>query len=91
MAYSEAKKKATIKYQKKTYDRIELKVKKGEKEKIKARAAELGISVNTYMIELIKKDLEEIWMYIVVSIQSVQIYGCIFVNNAYWYIVVSIL
>ena len=30
MAYSEAKKKATIKYQKKTYDRIELKVKKGE-------------------------------------------------------------
>ena len=38
MAYSEAKKKATIKYQKKTYDRIELKVKKGEKEKIKARA-----------------------------------------------------
>ena len=55
MAYSEAKKKATIKYQKKTYDRIELKVKKGEKEKIKARAAELGISVNTYMIELIKK------------------------------------
>ena len=37
MAYSEAKKKATIKYQKKTYDRIELKVKKGEKEKIKAR------------------------------------------------------
>ena len=36
MPYSEAKKKATIKYQKKTYDRIELKVKKGEKEKIKA-------------------------------------------------------
>ena len=59
MPYSEAKKKSTIKYQKKTYDRIELKVKKGEKEKIKARAAELGISVNTYMIELIKKDLEE--------------------------------
>ena len=50
MAYSEAKKKATIKYQKKTYDRIELKVKKGEKEKIKARATELGISVNKYMI-----------------------------------------
>ena len=59
MAYSEAKKKATIKYQKKTYDRIELKVNKGEKEKIKARAAELGISVNTYMIELKKKDFEE--------------------------------
>ena len=35
MAYSEAKKKATIKYQKKTYDRIELKVKKGENERRK--------------------------------------------------------
>mgnify|MGYP002576316244 CR=1 FL=1 len=71
MAYSEAKKKATIKYQKKTYDRIELKVKKGEKEKIKARAAELGISVNTYMIELIKKDLEEIIITLVGNMENV--------------------
>ena len=47
-------------YVSKYFHNSELKVKKGEKEKIKARAAELGISVNTYMIELIKKDLEEI-------------------------------
>lgn len=57
MAYSEAAKRATIKYQKKTYDRMELKVKKGEKEKIQQRAAELGTSVNNYIWDLIKRDL----------------------------------
>lgn len=56
MAYSEAAKKATIKYQKKTYDRLELKVKKGEKEKIQRRAAELNKSVNAYIVELIQRD-----------------------------------
>lgn len=60
MAYSEAAKKATIKYQKKAYDRLELKVKKGEKEKIQARAAELGISVNAYISQLIQQDIEKI-------------------------------
>lgn len=58
MAYTEAAKKATIKYQKKAYDRIELKVKKGEKEKIQRRAAELGISVNAYISQLIQQDFE---------------------------------
>lgn len=58
MAYSEAAKKATIKYQKKTYDRLELKVKKGEKEKIQRRAAELNKSVNAYIVELIQRDFE---------------------------------
>ena len=58
MAYTEAAKRATIKYQKKTYDRMELKVKKGEKEKIQKRAAELGMSVNSYISELIQKDLD---------------------------------
>lgn len=56
MAYTEAAKKATIKYQKKAYDRIELKVKKGDKEKIQRRAAELGISVNAYISQLIQQD-----------------------------------
>ncbi len=57
MAYSEAAKKATIKYQKKAYDRLELKVKKGEKQRIKQRADVLGKSVNTYIWDLIQKDL----------------------------------
>lgn len=59
MAYTEASKNATIKYQKKAYDRIELKVKKGEKEKIQHRAAELNISVNAYISGLIKQDFDK--------------------------------
>ena len=61
MAYSEAAKKATIKYQKKAYDRLELKVKKGEKQRIKQRADVLGKSVNTYIWGLIQKDLNNNW------------------------------
>lgn len=56
MAYSEANKRATIKYQKKAYDRLELKVKKGDKEKITNRANELNKSVNTYIKDLINED-----------------------------------
>ena len=78
MAYSEASKRATIKYQKKAYDRIELKVRKGEKEKIQQRAAALGVSVNGYIWDLICKDLYSEW-YITVSIQNKQYYGYIFV------------
>lgn len=57
MAYSEANKRATIKYQKKAYDRLELKVKKGDKEKITNRANELNKSVNTYIKDLINEDI----------------------------------
>ena len=58
MAYSEAAKRATIKYQKKTYDRMELKVKKGMKEKIQNRAADLNMSVNSYIAQLIQQDFD---------------------------------
>lgn len=58
MAYSEANKRATIKYQKKVYDRLELKVKKGDKEKIVKRATELNKSVNTYIKDLINADTD---------------------------------
>lgn len=58
MAYSDASKKATIKYQKKAYDRIELKVKKGNKEIITKRANELGKSVNAYIKDLINADTD---------------------------------
>lgn len=39
------------------YDRIELTVPKGEKEKIKQMASTLGISVNEYIYKLISEDL----------------------------------
>lgn len=59
MAYSEAQKKATKKYNLKAYDRIELQVYKGEKEKIKQHAESLGLSLNAYITGLIRKDMEE--------------------------------
>lgn len=50
---------ATNKYHKKAYDRINLIIKKGEKEIIKTRADQLGKSVNQYISDLIKKDMGE--------------------------------
>ena len=40
------------------YDRINLTVPKGLKEKINSRAASLNLSVNGYLNELVKKDFE---------------------------------
>ena len=51
--------KAKAKYNKKTYDQINFRVKKGEREKIQARADELGLSLNAYITGLIRKDMEE--------------------------------
>ena len=45
MAYSDAQKEATARYNKKTYDRIEIKVRKGQKEKIVQYAAQLIINI----------------------------------------------
>ena len=54
---SDAQKKATSKYKSKTYDKIELRVRKGNRDIIKARAEKLGMSVNEYLNDLITKDL----------------------------------
>jgi predicted HicB family RNase H-like nuclease len=56
---SDAQKKATAKYKSKTYDKIELRVRKGNRDIIKARAEKLGMSVNEYLNDLITKDLEQ--------------------------------
>ena len=57
MPYNEAQKRATAKYNAKAYDRVEFKVKKGQKEAIQARAEELGKSVNGYIVDLIEEDM----------------------------------
>ena len=44
-------------YISKAYDRINLLVPKGDKERIKARAAEQGESLNGYINRLIKQDM----------------------------------
>lgn len=62
MALSEARKRANKKWndenQKKLYDRIQLVVPKGEKDKIKAHAEQQGESVNGFVNRAIKETME---------------------------------
>ena len=58
MAYTAATNKAVQKYNKKAYDNIYLRVKKGEAEAIKAHADSKGLSLNAYINELIKRDMQ---------------------------------
>lgn len=57
MAYSNAQKEATARYNKKAYDRIEIKVKKGRKAVITAYAAQQNKSVNQLIVELIDREM----------------------------------
>jgi predicted HicB family RNase H-like nuclease len=59
MAYSDAQKEATARYNKKTYDRIEIKVKKGQKDKIFQYAAQHGKSVTQFIVDLIDEAMAE--------------------------------
>lgn len=54
---SDAQKEATARYNKKAYDRIEIKVKKGRKAGIFAYAAQRGKSVNQLIVELIDREM----------------------------------
>jgi len=57
MSESAAQRKANLKYKKKAYDRIEVRVQKGKAEIIKARASELGLGLNAYINSLIDSDI----------------------------------
>jgi len=60
MAYSNSQKEATARYNKKAYDRIEIKVKKGRKKEIVAFAQRKGAaSVNSFIVSLIEKAMNE--------------------------------
>ena len=59
MSYSNAQKEATARYNKKTYDRIEIKVKKGRKREIFAYAASKNKSVNQFIVELIDIEMNQ--------------------------------
>lgn len=59
MPYTEAQKRATIKYKEKAYDRLELQLKKGSKEIYRKYAEKNGVSLNAYIIGLIEKDMQE--------------------------------
>ena len=58
MPYTDAQKRATAKYNAKAYDRIEIKVKKGQKEIIQKHAEEQCKSLNSYIVDLIESDMQ---------------------------------
>ena len=60
MPISEARKRANAKYNLKAYDRIELKVLKGQKEEIRAFAESNGESINAFVNRAIAEAMNEI-------------------------------
>ena len=58
MALTETQKKPNAKYIAKAYDRIELKVKKGRKDLIKAHAESKGESINGFVNRAINETME---------------------------------
>lgn len=59
LAYSEAQKEATARYNKKAYDRIDLVVPKGKRAVIKAFAKSRGMSANGFINQAIDKAMAE--------------------------------
>ncbi len=59
MGYIEAQRAATARYNKKTYDRIEIFVHKGKKQAIKDFAQKQGKSTNKFITEAIDKAMAE--------------------------------
>lgn len=57
MAYTQAQNKATQKYQKKAYDVITFRVKKGEREKIQQYAESKQTSVNALLTQLLENEM----------------------------------
>lgn len=58
MAISKAQQRATAKYVKSNYDRLEVKVPKGQKEVIQAHAQERGESVNGFISRAIQEQMD---------------------------------
>ena len=57
MAISEAQRKAVAKYNAANYERIELRLPKGRKAEVEARARETGKTLNDYIGSLIRADI----------------------------------
>lgn len=57
MPLTEAQKRATSKWNKNNLDRIQVVVKKGEKEIIKSFAKEHGLSLNSFICQAIKEKM----------------------------------
>lgn len=59
MKYSDAQKEATMRYNKKTYDRIDVIVKKGQRQIIKDFAASQGKSLNRFICDAIEYQMNK--------------------------------
>lgn len=58
MPVSDAKRKANEKYTKKSYESVQLRVKKGRRDELKAIAESCGESLNTFINKAIEKRIE---------------------------------
>lgn len=56
--YTEAQKKASIKYLKEKTDSIQIRAQKGTKERWKNAAARLGKSLNQFIVETVETEIE---------------------------------
>ena len=59
MKYSDAQKEATARYNKKAYDRIDVVVKKGQRQIIKDFAASQGKSLNRFICDAIEEQMKK--------------------------------
>ena len=57
MKYSDAQKEATARYNKKAYDRINIIVRKGQRQIIKDFAARQGKSLNRFILDAVEKEM----------------------------------
>lgn len=59
MAYSDAQKEATARYNKKAYDRIDVVVKKGQRQIIKDYATSQGKTLNRFIVDAIEYQMNK--------------------------------
>lgn len=59
MKYSDAQKEATARYNKKAYDRINIIVRKGQRQIIKDFAASQGKSLNRFILDAVEKEMNK--------------------------------
>ena len=59
MKYSDAHKEATARYNKKAYDRINIIVKKGQRQIIKDFAASQGKSLNRFILDAVEAEMNK--------------------------------
>lgn len=58
MGVSKAQLRAKSKYETKTYDKVLLRMKKGERDNVKAKADEIGESLNEFILKAINERIE---------------------------------